>query len=447
MKTIAAISTPHGIGGLSVVRISGKDAFKISQRVFKSHDGTLLEDMPGYTCKLGIVYYQNRPIDEVIASVFKSPRSYTGENMVQLSCHGSMFIAKSVLRSLLDAGAHMAGPGEFTKRAFLNGKMSLDKAESVMGLISSNYEKSRNISFSAYCGSLDGKINEIRQILIDILSNLNAEIDYSDEDIPEMSNEEIMSKIHYAKSEIKKLINSYSVGYIVKNGLRTAIIGAPNVGKSTLMNFLSKREKSIVTDIAGTTRDAIEESIIIGDVPLVLIDTAGIRETEDKIEKIGTEKSMEIAKAADLILILLDASREITNEEIKLINLFDKKKVIIIVNKIDMNSSYKCDFDNPVLISAKTGQGMGDLATRISNFVDFGSCEDENLIITTERQRDVLVKSLKSLKGIEDKIGEIPRDILSEIIKKPLKILSEFSGENIEKEIVDQIFSKFCVGK
>ena len=447
MKTIAAISTPYGIGGLSVVRVSGEDAFKISQRVFKSHDGTLLEDMPGYTCKLGIVYYQNRPIDEVIASVFKSPRSYTGENIVQLSCHGSMFIAKSVLRSLLDAGAHMAGPGEFTKRAFLNGKMSLDKAESVMGLISSNYEKSRNISFSAYCGSLDGKINEIRQILIDILSNLNAEIDYSDEDIPEMSNEEIMSKIHYAKSEIKKLINSYSVGYIVKNGLRTAIIGAPNVGKSTLMNFLSKREKSIVTDIAGTTRDAIEESIIIGDVPLVLIDTAGIRETEDKIEKIGTEKSMEIAKAADLILILLDASREITNEEIKLINSFDKKKVIMIVNKIDMNSNYKCDFDNPVFISAKTGQGTDDLAKRISNFVDFGSCDDENLIITTERQRDVLVKSLKSLKDIEDKIGEIPRDILAEIIKKPLEILSEFSGENIEKKIVDQIFSKFCVGK
>ena len=276
---------------------------------------------------------------------------------------------------------------------------------------------------------------------------MNAEIDYSDEDIPEMSNEEIMSKIHYAKSEIKKLINSYSVGYIVKNGLRTAIIGAPNVGKSTLMNFLSKREKSIVTDIAGTTRDAIEENIIIGDVPLVLIDTAGIRETEDKIEKIGTEKSMEIAKTADLILILLDASRKITDEEIKLINLLDKKKVIIIVNKIDMNSNYKCDFDNPVLISAKTGQGIDDLAKRISNFVDFGSCEDENLIITTERQRDVLVKSLKSLKDIEDKIGEIPRDILAEIIKKPLKILSEFSGENIEKEIVDQIFSKFCVGK
>ena len=447
MKTIAAISTPYGIGGLSVVRVSGEDAFKISQRVFKSHDGTLLEDMPGYTCKLGIVYYQNRPIDEVIASVFKSPRSYTGENIVQLSCHGSMFIAKSVLRSLLDAGAHMAGPGEFTKRAFLNGKMSLDKAESVMGLISSNYEKSRSISFSAYCGSLDSRINEIRQVLIDILSNLNAEIDYSDEDIPEMSNEEIISKINDAKSEIKRLIDSYSVGYVVKNGLRTAIIGAPNVGKSTLMNFLSKREKSIVTDIAGTTRDAIEESIIIGDVPLVLIDTAGIRETEDKIEKIGTEKSMEIAKTADLILILLDASRKITNEETKLINSFNKRKVIVIVNKIDMNSNYKCDFDNPVLISAKTGQGIDYLAKRISNFVDFGSCEDENLIITTERQRDVLVKSLKSLKGIEDKIGAIPRDILSEIIKKPLEILSEFSGENIEKEIVDQIFSKFCVGK
>lgn len=449
MSTIAAISTPYGTGALSVVRVSGENAINISQKVFKSHNGKKLADMEGRTLTVGILYYNNKPLDEVVVSVFKAPNSYTGEDIVQISCHGGMYITKCALRSLLDSGAMMAGPGEFTKRAFMNGKMGLDKAESIMGLISSNYEKARNISFSTYCGSLEKKIDNIKDIFLDILSNLNAEIDYSTDDIPELSDSEILNKIKTAKHEIEKLIKSYSTGYIVQNGLRTAIIGAPNVGKSTLMNLLSNREKSIVTDIAGTTRDAIEESVILDDIPLVLIDTAGIRETKDVIEKIGAQKSREIAEVSDLILLILDSSRDITPDEIELFKFFKDKRMIVVVNKTDLNPNYKCNLDsrNIVFISAKNSDGIEDLSNKIKELIDFAPKEEENQIVTTERQRDVLVKSLNSIESMEQQIWNVPRDILADLISEPLKILSEFSGENIKDDIINKVFSNFCVGK
>ena len=450
MNTIAAISTPYGSGGIAVVRVSGDDAIDIAQKVFKSYDGSTLNEMKGFTSKLGKVYHNGEPIDEVIASVFKAPKSYTGENIVQISCHGGMYITKCVLRSLLDAGASMAGRGEFTRRAFLNGKISLEKAESIMGLISSSYETERKINFSTYCGALNNKISEIKKILIDLLSSINAEIDYPDEDIPHVSNDEILLRINKVEFEIDKLVKSYSAGYIIQNGIRTAIIGAPNVGKSTLMNLLSNREKSIVTDIAGTTRDAIEEKIIIGNVPLVLIDTAGIRETNDKIEQIGAQKSREIADTATLILFLIDSSRGMSSEELQLINSFDQKKVIIIVNKIDINPNFEISqIENKkvVYMSAKNGNGIENLSKEIERFVDFNSDEGDELIITTERQRDVLLKSLNSIRNIKSEIYEIPIDVLAELLKDPLNILSEFSGEQVEDKIVDDIFSKFCVGK
>lgn len=450
MNTIAAISTAYGTGAIAVVRVSGDDAIKIAQKVFKSYDGTTLQEMDGYTSKVGQVFYNGEPIDEVVTTVFKAPKSYNGEDIVQISCHGGMYITKLVLRSLLDAGASMAGRGEFTRRAFLNGKISLEKAESIMGLISSSYEVERKINFSTYCGALRNKIAEIKNILIDLLSSINAEIDYPDEDIPKLSNDEIVSKIDKSIFEIDKLVKSYSAGYIIQNGIRTAIIGSPNVGKSTLMNLLSNREKSIVTDIAGTTRDAIEEKVILGNVPLVLVDTAGIRETEDKIEQIGARKSREIAETANLILLLLDSSREISNEEFELIHSFDSKKVIIIVNKIDINPNFdssKIENNKIVYMSAKNSQGLDDLSKEIEKFVDFGSDEGDELIITTERQRDVLVKSLSSLNSIKSEIGKIQIDALAEYLKEPLNILSEFSGEQVEDQIVDDLFSKFCVGK
>ena len=453
MSTIAAISTPYGIGGISVVRVSGEDAIKITQKIFRAHDGTLLENMNGYTCKLGNIIFENNTLDEVIVTVFKAPRSYTGEDITQISCHGSMFITKSILRALLSSGAVMAGPGEFTKRAFLNKKISLDKAESVMGLISSNYEKARKINYSAYCGFLGKKIDEIKNKFFDILSDLNAEIDYSDEDVPELDNNQLILRLENINSELNNLIKSYSIGCVIKNGLKVAILGAPNVGKSTLMNFLSKKEKSIVTDIAGTTRDAIEESIILNNIPIVLIDTAGIRETNDKIEQIGTQKSKEIAEISDLILFMLDASREITDEEIKIINSFDKNKILIIINKSDINPNYnlkklkKLNIKNFVLISAKNGTGIDNLSKKIEEFIDFGAFQNENLIIMSERQYNVLLRAQKNLENAIDKIKSVPRDIFADILKESAEILCEFSGENLETKIVDSVFEKFCVGK
>ena len=453
MSTIAAISTPYGIGGISVVRVSGEDAIKITQKIFKAHDGTLLENMNGYTCKLGNIIFENNTLDEVIVTVFKAPRSYTGEDITQISCHGSMFITKSILRALLSSGAVMAGPGEFTKRAFLNKKISLDKAESVMGLISSNYERARKINYSAYCGFLGKKIDEIKNKFFDILSDLNAEIDYSDEDVPELDNNQLILRLENINSKLNNLIKSYSIGCVIKNGLKVAILGAPNVGKSTLMNFLSKKEKSIVTDIAGTTRDAIEESIILDNIPIVLIDTAGIRETNDKIEQIGTQKSKEIAEISDLILFMLDASREITDEEIKIINSFDKNKILIIINKSDINSNYnleklkKLNIKNFVLISAKNGTGIDNLSKKIEEFIDFGAFQNENLIIMSERQYNVLLRAQKNLENAIDKIKSVPRDIFADILKESAEILCEFSGENLETKIVDSVFEKFCVGK
>lgn len=453
MSTIAAISTPYGIGGISVVRVSGENAIKITQKIFRAHDGTLLENMNGYTCKLGNIIFENNTLDEVIVTVFKAPRSYTGEDSTQISCHGSMFITKSILRAVLSSGAVMAGPGEFTKRAFLNKKISLDKAESVMGLISSNYEKARKINYSAYCGFLGKKIDEIKSKFFDILSDLNADIDYSDEDVPELDNNQLILRLENINSELNNLIKSYSIGCVIKNGLKVAILGAPNVGKSTLMNFLSKKEKSIVTDIAGTTRDAIEESIILNNIPIVLIDTAGIRETSDKIEQIGTQKSKEIAEISDLILFMLDASREITDEEIKIINSFDKNKILIIINKSDINPNYnleklkKLNIKNFVLISAKNGTGIDNLSKKIEEFIDFGSYENENLIIMSERQYNILLRAQKNLENAIDKIRSVPRDIFADILKESAEILCEFSGENLETKIVDSVFEKFCVGK
>ena len=453
MSTIAEISTPYGIGGISVVRVSGENAIKITQKIFRAHDGTLLENMNGYTCKLGNIIFENNELDEVIVTVFKAPRSYTGEDSTQISCHGSMFITKSILRAVLSSGAVMAWPGEFTKRAFLNKKISLDKAESIMGLISSNYEKARKINYSTYCGFLGKKIDEIKNKFFDILSDLNANIDYSDEDIPELDDNQLILKLKNIKSELDNLIKSYSIGCVIKNGLKVAILGAPNVGKSTLMNFLSKKEKSIVTDIAGTTRDAIEESIILNNIPIVLIDTAGIRETSDKIEQIGTQKSKEIAEISDLILFMLDASREITDEEIKIINSFDKNKILIIINKSDINQNYnleklkKLNIKNFVLISAKNGTGIDNLSKKIEEFIDFGSYENENLIIMSERQYNILLRAQKNLENAINKIKSVPRDIFADILKESVQVLCEFSGENIETKVVDSVFEKFCVGK
>ena len=450
METIAAISTPIGVGGISMVRVTGDKSLEIAQKIFKAYDGTLLKDMPGYTAKVGRVFYKGKCIDEVVTVVFRVPRSFTGEDIVQIDCHGGLLITKTVLRAFLDAGASMAGPGEFSKRAFLNGKMSLDEAESIMGLISSNYEKDREINFSSYCGNLGKKIESIKNKILDILSDLNVELDYPDEDVPHLSDDEILKSLSNINEEFNKMQKNYHVNSFIRTGIRTAIIGIPNTGKSTLMNLISNREKSIVTDIPGTTRDAIEESVMIGDIPIVLIDTAGIRETDDKIEKIGTERSKEIARSADMVFMVIDASQKISDDEINIIKFLDKKKSIIIINKTDLNNNYNVDIFKDYKVtymSAKNGTGLEDLSEQVSNLVNFPSIENESLLLSTERQYDIVKKANNKILEVINNINIVPRDILSDMIKESLKILSEFDGSNIENSIVDSIFSKFCVGK
>ena len=450
MKTIAAISTPIGVGGISMVRATGDKSIEIAQKIFKAYDGTLLRDMPGYTAKVGRVFYNGKCLDEVVALVFRAPRSATGEDIVQITCHGGLLITKTLLRAFLDAGASMAGPGEFSKRGFLNGKMSLDEAESIMGLICSNYEKDREINFSSYCGNLGKKIESIKDKIVDILSDLNVELDYPDEDVPHLSNDEILNRLNSIKEEFSKMQKNYHVNSFIRNGIRTAIIGIPNTGKSTLMNLISNREKSIVTDIPGTTRDAIEESVMIGDIPIVLIDTAGIRETEDKIEKIGAERSKEIAKSADMVFMVVDASQKLSKDEINIMNSLDKNKSLIIVNKIDLNDNYHEEILKDykvVYMSAKAGKGLDDLSQQVSNLVNFPSIENESLLLSTERQYDIVRKSCSKISEVIDKFNLVPRDILSDMIKESLNILSEFNGDNVETDIVNSIFSKFCVGK
>ena len=450
MKTIVAISTPIGVGGISMVRVTGDESLEIAQKIFKAYDGTLLKDMPGYTAKVGRVFYKEKCIDEVVAVVFRAPRSFTCEDIVQIDCHGGLLITQTVLRAFLEAGAVMAGPGEFSKRAFLNGKMSLDEAESIMGLICSNYEKDREINFSSYCGNLGKKIESIKNKIVDTLSDLNVELDYPDEDVPHLSDDEILNRLNDIIKEFNKMQRNYHVNSFIRSGIRTAIIGIPNTGKSTLMNLISNREKSIVTDIPGTTRDAIEESVMIGDIPIVLIDTAGIRETTDKIEKIGAERSKEIAKSADMVFMVLDASQKISDDEINIINSLDKNKSLIIINKIDLNDNYNENILKDykiVRMSAKNGKGLEDLSEQVSNLVNFPSIEHESLLLANERQYDIVRRASNKIVEVIDKFNSVPRDILSDMIKESLSVLSEFNGDHVEKDIVDSIFSKFCVGK
>ncbi|MDR1364457.1 MAG: tRNA uridine-5-carboxymethylaminomethyl(34) synthesis GTPase MnmE [Oscillospiraceae bacterium] len=452
MSTIAAIATPIGVGSISVIRISGENCFKIADKIFVSCDGISLNQLSGYHAKFGSIFYKNKFIDEVVALVFRAPKSYTGENIIEISCHGGIYITKCILRAILDSGAKLANPGEFTKRAFLNDKISLEKAESVMGLISANHLKAQEMYSSSFNGDLGLKINKIKSYFIDILSGIDAYIDYPDEDILEVDINKIKEKIISANYEISKLIKTFSFGRAIKQGVRIAIIGAPNSGKSTFMNLLSNSEKSIVTDIPGTTRDIIEETVIFGDLPIVLIDTAGIRETKDKIEKIGVEKSFQAAKTAEIIFMIFDSSKEISKKEIEILEFFKKYKILCILNKIDLDKKISVSLikkysKNITQISAKTGLGIENLKKKLNEILGFKKSENENLIIANERQYDILNRSIQSSEKILKFLEFEPLDIIAELIKETLEILTEFTGENINIEVIDAIFSKFCVGK
>lgn len=459
MDTIAAISTPQGVGGIGVIRISGPKALEVADKIFVPYsvkkDGiNSLSDMKGYTAKYGKITDSGEFIDDAVVLVFRAPHSYTGEDVVEISCHGGMYITRRVLRTVLENGALPAEPGEFTKRAFLNGKMDLSQAEAVMDLISAKGERANKIAFSMREGASGKKIEKIKEVLLDILARLSVWSDYpEDGDIPQIDSKMLKKSLFEVKSQISDMIKGYDACKILKEGVKTAIVGRPNVGKSTLMNCLSGQEKSIVTNIPGTTRDVIEESVMLGDIPLLLVDTAGIRETEDIIEKIGVEKSKKYMDISDITLLVLDASSPLSDEDRNLLKSCDKSKTIIILNKCDLNKAIEIDelstfSDKIVELSALNGSGTEKLKEIIEEMIGISEIEPSDVVISSERQLNSL-KNVKEIieKSIDETDFGMTLDAITVLLQDSMEILMNFTGENASEEIVNRVFEKFCVGK
>ena len=456
MSTIAAISTAQGVGGIGVIRISGENATKIADKVFVPFVGekeNCLQNLPGYRAKYGKIIHEKEYIDDAVVLVFKAPNSYTGEDVVEISCHGGLYVTKRVLRAVLEAGASIAEPGEFTKRAFLNGKMDLSQAEAVMDLINAKGKRANQIAFKMREGSSSKKINEIKEKLIDISAGLSVWADYPEDDIPEIDEKTLKESVSKIIFELDKIIKNYDTFKAIKDGVKTAIIGRPNVGKSTLMNLLSDSKKSIVTDIPGTTRDAIEENIMIGDIPVLLVDTAGIRSTEDKVEKIGVEKAKEHMKDAEIVLFMIDASNEFSNDDKELLKILDKEKTIVLLNKCDKGQKIKKEelstfSDKIVELSALKGNGIEKLKGIIEEIVGLSKFDPSDSVISNERQLLDLKKAKETLHDIIKEIDfGVTLDAITVLFQDVLKFFMEFTGENVSEAVVNRVFSKFCVGK
>lgn len=455
MTTIAAIATAQGAGGIGIIRISGENAITVADKVFISFSGkkNILSTVKGYSAKYGKIIDKQEFIDDAVALVFRAPNSYTGENVVEISCHGGLYLTRRVLRAVLNSGAVLAEPGEFTKRAFLNGKMNLSQAESVMDLISAKGARASKIAFDMHEGVAYQKINLLKNKLIEIMAGLSVWADYPEDDIPQVDEITLMRNFEEIYSKTDVLIKNYDACKVLKSGVKTAIVGRPNVGKSTLMNLFAGHEKSIVTDVPGTTRDAIEETVMIGDIPLILTDTAGIRNTEDVVEKIGIQKARNYIDISDLTLLLADASSPLEDEDRELLNKCDPNKTIIILNKCDLGKKVKpeelsTDFDKIVEISATTGVGADKLKNVIEDTVGLLNFEPSENVISNERQLDVLNRVQKIIKSAISAINsKVTLDAVTVLLQDAIDVFSEFTGENVSESVINTVFSKFCVGK
>ncbi|MGN1051246.1 MAG: tRNA uridine-5-carboxymethylaminomethyl(34) synthesis GTPase MnmE [Acutalibacteraceae bacterium] len=456
MSTIAAVSTPYGQGGISVIRISGPDAFKISDSIFKSANNKKICDIKGYEALFGYVYAdaeKKELLDECVALKFIAPKSYTGENIVELSVHGGMFVTEMVLRSVFSAGAVPAEAGEFTKRAFLNGKIDLTEAESVMDIISANSKASAKSAIAIKEGRLFKEIQNIKENLLDKAAHLGAWADYPEEDIPQVEKGELLASFDKSIEELSALIKSYDVGKVLKNGIDTVIAGKPNVGKSTLMNMLSGVDKSIVTSVPGTTRDVVEETVAIGNITLNLSDTAGIRKTEDEIEKIGVDKSKNKLKKAGLVLAVFDGSRELSDEDREIVKEISDTPSIAVINKEDLerkiNIEYiKANFKHIVYISALNNKGKEDLEKEIAKIAGTDNINDGDIILQNERQRNTISKALMCLKEAKKTLlSGITMDAVSVDLEECIDNLLTLTGERASIAVVDKVFHNFCVGK
>ena len=454
METIAAISTATGNGGIGIIRMSGKDCFKILEKIFKPINKST--EINGYTIKYGhIVDKDDNVIDEVLVSYFKEPKSYTTENMCEINSHGGFVIERRILEECLKNGAILAEPGEFTKRAFLNGRIDLIQAESVIDLINSKSEKEAKASISQLEGNLSKNINEIKGKLLDLMADVEASIDYPEYDIEEVTNNKILTVINDVEMDLTKLSKSFKNGKVLREGIKTAIVGKPNAGKSSLLNNILNEERAIVSDKKGTTRDTIEEFVTINGITLKLIDTAGIRNTTDEIEKIGVEKSKKIVDDAELIIAIFDGSHALENEDYEILDLIKEKNAILLINKIDIvdgnviANELKKYNNNIIRISAKTGLGVDELYSKISEMYKINDIElDDGEIVTNIRHKGQIDEAIRSLNEVKNTIkNHMPIDITEIYLKQVLADLEKITGDDISEDIINEIFSKFCLGK
>ena len=459
MSTIVAIATATGAGSIGIVRMSGKECFKILEKIFIPKNSNVnIEDIPGYTIKYGNIIDSNSKeiIDEVLVSFFRSPKSYTTEDMCEINSHGGTIVVQKIMEQCLINGAEIAEPGEFTKRAFLNGRIDLSQAESVMDIINAKTDKEARGAVAQLEGNLSNNIKKIQNKLLDIMADIEASIDYPEYDIEETTNDKALYILNEIKQDLIKLENSFQNGKILKDGVKTVIVGKPNAGKSSLLNLMLNEERAIVSDYAGTTRDTIEEFIKIKDVPLKIIDTAGIRETENVIEAIGVKKAISLIEDADLVIAIFDQSKELDEEDERILDLIKNKKTIILLNKCDLRQKNEKMINymskiNKIVIEAsmKTKKGVEELYSTIVkmfqiNEIDIG----KETVITNIRHKNQVHKAIESIeKCIQTVERQLPIDIIAVEIKQILEDLGSITGDNVSEDIINEIFSKFCLGK
>ncbi len=436
--------------------MSGQLCFEVLDKMFIPKNKQSIEEIKGYTIKYGNIVDNGEVIDEVLVSYFKAPKSYTMENMCEINSHGGNIIVKKILELCLKNGAELAEPGEFTKRAFLNGRIDLVQAESVIDIINAKSEKEVKTGIKQLEGLLSKEIAEIKQEIMDVMINIEVSIDYPEYDVEDVANAEITDMLDSVKKKLERLERSFDNGKVIKEGIKTAIIGKPNAGKSSLLNAILKEDRAIVTEYEGTTRDTIEEFVNINGIPLKLIDTAGIRETKDEVEKIGIAKSRETANAADLIIAIFDASKEIDEEDLEVIDFIKNKKAIIILNKMDLkakidenNENLKKLSGNIIKMSALKNIGIDKLYEKITEMFNLNEINlDNENVITNVRQKNLITKAIENVKKAKKTIEQkMPIDIVAIFIKDILEDLGKITGEVVTEDIINEIFSKFCLGK
>ena len=454
--TICAIATALGEGGISIIRISGDQALNIAAKVFKAKNDFDIKNMKTYTMKYGQICDVNTGdiIDEVIISFMKGPRSFTAEDVIEINCHGGVISTNKVLETVIKAGARLAEPGEFTKRAFLNGRIDLSQAEAVIDIIHAKTDLAMKSAVMQSTGYLSKEINRLAEYLLNVLALVEFAVDFTedDEEIDPSIPLKVQDSLEKGICEMKTLLKAADEGKIIREGLSLAIVGKPNVGKSSLLNALLKEKRAIVTDIAGTTRDIIEEYINLDGIPVKIIDTAGIRDTEDVVEKIGVERSKEKLEQADLVLFVLDSSRELDQEDKEIINNIKNKKSMVILNKIDLEQKIDMDmlvdFNNIIKISAKEEIGIEQLKDKVKELFFSGKIDTESLIISNSRHKQALYRALENAEIALDRVKKNEYlDLISIYVTSALKALGEITGSEIEEDLVNKIFGDFCVGK